>query len=269
MWSDDALVEEFRRSRQEAYAALARDVEQAVKRTGSTRRPRRTRAPAIRRLLEIFRERLTGIEAIDFFGSAGRDRAVALLDELARKADPMPVNTTPSRSSNDPAAFTARVWVTRPRPGVDRMSSAWLIRRFIDPQARFDFAIDKDAVPEGSVPFDMFGVDFSHQGGGCTFETLCSVFAIQDPPVSRIATIVHDLDLKDGKFGAPECSTVGAAIEGLRLAFEDDDVLLAQGMTLFDALFRSFEQSARSSGPRAVASPKAKARERKKPRGEG
>jgi hypothetical protein len=267
-WSDDAMVEEFRRSRQDAYATLARDVEQALKRTGGTRRPRGTRAPAIRRLLDIFRERLSSIEAIDFFGSAGRDRVVTLLDELARKADPMRVKPSSSRSSNDPAVFTARLWVTRPRPGVDRMSSAWLIRRFIDPQARFAFAIDKDTVPEGGVPFDMFGVDFSHQGGGCTFETLCNVFAIQNAPVSRIAAIVHDLDLKDTKFGAPECSTVGATIEGLRLAFDDDDVLLAQGMTLFDSLFRSFEQSARAAGPRPLAKPKGKARERKKPRSE-
>ena len=77
------------------------------------------------------------------------------------------------------------------------MASAWLIRRFIDPRARFGFAADREAVPEHGVPFDMFGVDFSHQGDGCTFETLCTVFNIQDPAVTRIAAIVHDLDLKD------------------------------------------------------------------------
>ena len=130
------------------------------------------------------------------------------------------------------------------------MASAWLIRRFIDPQARFGFAADRQAVPEDGVPFDMFGVDFSHQGDGCTFETLCAVFGIREPAISRIAAIVHDLDLKDERFGAPEAATVGAMIEGLQLAYADDDALLAQGMTLFDSLYRSFEQAMRSAGPR-------------------
>jgi hypothetical protein len=105
----------------------------------------------------------------------------------------------------------------------------------------------------------MFGVDFSHQGDGCTFETLCAVFGIRGPAVSRIAAIVHDLDLKDGRFGAPEGATVGAMIEGLQLAYPDDDALLAQGMTLFDSLYRSFEQAVRSAGPRPLARPRKQA----------
>jgi hypothetical protein len=88
----------------------------------------------------------------------------------------------------------------------------------IDRQAQFGFAADRESVPEHGVPFDMFGVEFSHQADGCTFETLCSVFGIAGPVLSRIAAIVHDLDLKDGRFGAPECSTVGSMIEGLQLA---------------------------------------------------
>jgi hypothetical protein len=101
----------------------------------------------------------------------------------------------------------------------------------------------------------MFGVEFSHQGDGCTFETLCSVFQLAEPALSRIAAIVHDLDLKDARFGAPECATVGALIEGLRLAHQDDHALLAQGMSLFDSLYRSFGQMERSTGPRPLARP--------------
>jgi hypothetical protein len=149
------------------------------------------------------------------------------------------------------------------------MASAWLVRRFIDRQARFGFAADRDAVPDQGVPFDMFGVEFSHQSDGCTFETLCAFFGIQDPSVSRIAAIVHDLDLKDGRFGAPECSTVGAMVEGLQLANQDDDALLEQGMTLFDSLYRSFDQSSRSTGPRVAARPKRPAVSARKPRREG
>ncbi len=259
-WSDDTLVEEFRRSRQDAYATLARDVEKALKRAGGSRRPRGTRAPAVRRLLEIFRERLTAIEGIDFFGSAGRDRVITLLEQLeGRTSDASRPKTPPaSADSEEMTSYRERLWVTRPRPGVDRMASAWLIRRFIDPQARFGFAADRRLVPDRAVPFDMFGVEFSHQGEGCTFETLCAVFGIREPAISRIAAIVHDLDLKDARFGAPEAVTVGAMIEGLQLAYADDDALLAQGMTFFDSLYRSFEQSVRSAGPRPLARPRSR-----------
>jgi hypothetical protein len=264
-WSDDALVEEFRQSRQEAYASLTRDVEKVVKRMSG--RSRSGRAPALRRLLDNFRERLTAIEAIDFFGSAGRDRAVALLRQLEGRAigsrsGPMVDGTPP----HDPAGYRGRLWVTRPRPGVDRMSSAWLIRRFIDPDARFGFAAEPNDVPDNAVPFDMFGVAFSHQREDCTFETLCSVFNLREPAVARIAAIVHDLDLKDARFGAPETATVGAMIDGLQLAYQDDETLLAQGITLFDSLYRSFEQSMRIAGPRPVAKPRKNSASPNKPR---
>ena len=266
-WSDDGLVEEFRRARQETYNELARDVEQALKRASSARRPKGTRAPALRRLLDIFRERLAAVEKIDFFGSAGRDRVLSMVRQLEDRiaGSGRPSAPTEADSSGRKASFQERFWITRPRPGVDRMASAWLIRRFIDRQARFGFAADRDAVPDHGVPFDMFGVEFSHQGDGCTFETLCSAFGIEGPALSRIAAIVHDLDLKDAKFGAPECSTVSAMIEGLQLAHQNDDALLAQGMTLFDSLYRSFEQSDRSTGPRLTARPKHQGASARKP----
>lgn len=258
-WSDDALVEEFRRARQDLYEELGRDVEQALKRAAAARRPKGTRAPALRRLLDIFRERLVAAEKIDFFGSAGRDRVLILLRQLedhiggtGRQPAPAEQGVHFARK----ATFQGRVWITRPRPGVDRMASAWLIRVFIDRQARFGFVADRESVPDDGVPFDMFGVEFSHQGDGCTFETLCSVFGVAEPAVTRIAAIVHDLDLKDGRFGAPECSTVGAMIDGLQLAYQDDEALLEQGITLFDSLYRSFEQSSRATGPRVAARPR-------------
>jgi hypothetical protein len=135
------------------------------------------------------------------------------------------------------------------------MSSAWLIRRFIDPQARFGFAANREVVPDAAVPFDMFGVEFSHRGENCTFETFCADFGIRQPAISRIAEIVHDLDLKDARFGAAEAATVGAMIDGLQLAFPEDQALLEQGITFFDALYRSFERSGRSPRPRPLARP--------------
>jgi hypothetical protein len=258
-WSDDALVEEFRRSRQEAYAALAREAERALRRMGRDRRA--SMRPSARRVAQL-RERLAAIEQVDFFGSAGRDRVVSIVRQIeertGRAGHP---SATPSRPDS-PTSYRARSWVTRPRPGVDRMASAWLIRRFIDPEARFGFVADRDSVPQNAIPFDMFGVDFSHQGDGCTFETLCGMFGIQEPAVSRLAHVVHDLDLKDNRFGAPEAATIGAIIEGLQLTHADDDTLLAQGMALFDSLYRSFERSTRSAGRRAVAKRPSRTRKR-------
>jgi hypothetical protein len=257
-WSDDGLIEEFRRSRQAAYTVLARDIEKVLKRAASNRRPSGTRAPAIRRLSEVFRERLSAIEHIDFFGSAGRDRVATLVARLEEHTSGKRERATAARATGpaDNGKYRGRLWITRPRPGVDRMASAWLIRRFIDLQARFEFAADRDSVPAEGLPFDMFGVEFSHQGEGCTFETLCGFFTIQDPAVTRIAAIVHDLDLKDNRFGAPEAATVGHMIDGLQLAHGDDDALLSQGMALFDSLYRSFEHAARGAGPRPVAKPR-------------
>jgi hypothetical protein len=170
-------------------------------------------------------------------------------------------STSRRASGADPATYRGRLWVTRPRPGVDRMSSAWLIRRFIDPGARFGFVADRDAAPRDAVPFDMFGVELTHRGDHCTFETLCDVFGIGDAAAGRIAAIVHDLDLKDGRFGASEAPSIGMLIDGLQRAYADDDTLLAQGIILFEALYRAAERSARPTGPRVVA------RKRNKPRG--
>ena len=266
-WSDDALVDEFRRAGQDAYAALATDIEKALKRA-TTSRPRGTRAPTSR-LVGVFRERLTAITVIDFFGSAGRDRVASLLTQLENHTMPPRGSAASSAESTMARDYRGRLWVTRPRPGVDRMASAWLIRRFIDPQARFGFAANRDVVPADGIPFDMYGVEFSHQGDGCSFETLCAAFAIQGAAVARIAAVVHDLDLKDGRFGAPEAAAVGAVVEGLQLTHSDDDTLLTQGMALFEALFRSFAQSARSAVPRVLARPRQRAgAKRRRPRKE-
>lgn len=259
-WSADALVDEFRRSRQEAYLALAGEIEQVVRRLGATRRSRGTRKPAAGRLLEVFRERLAALERIDFFGSAGRDAVVTYLAQLEARTDHARASAAPAPGPVDRASYSGRLWITRPRPGVDRMSSAWLIRRFVDPRARFGFAADRERLPSAdALPFDMFGVEFSHHGDDCTFETLCRRFGVQDPAVDRIAAIVHDLDLKDGRFGAPEAATVGVLVDGLQLATAEDDLLLERGITLFESLYLTLAQAVRPSRPRPVAAPRGRA----------
>jgi hypothetical protein len=259
-WSDDELIDEFRRARRAAYDELTSDLEQILRRVGPRGAGRRARAPVPRRVVDGLRERLAAIEHIDFFGSPGHERAIALLDELDARLNVASRPDSPQQDEGPGAGavqYRRRLWVTRPRPGVDRMGSAWLIRRFVDPAARFGFAADRDRVPRSAIPFDMFGAEFSHQGDRCTFETLVERFSIRDPSVDRLAAIVHDLDLKDSRFGAPQAPTVAMAIEGLQLAEADDDVLLAQGMVLFEALYQSIAQSARR---RSATSRRAKRR---------
>ena len=247
--AEAALVEEFRRTRQAAYTELAAELQRVQPKSGAQRQP------AAAKELARYRQRFHAIERLDFFGSAGRDRVAALLTSLEpKRRDP----GKDGGSRDDAAALHGRLWVTRPRPGVDRMGSAWLIRRFIDNAARFDFVTDAKNAAADALPFDMYGVGFGHEGDRCTFETLVARFDIADGAVARLAEVVHDLDLKDNKFGAAEAATLGAAIDGLQLSCVDDHQLLDQGIILFEAMYRSFAQRARTPRPRAVArSPRA------------
>ena len=120
------------------------------------------------------------------------------------------------------------------------MASAWLIRRFIDPNATFAFV---DRPGESDIAFDMYVGDFSHEGPFCTFETLARRFGVADPAVVRLGQIVHDLDMKETRYALPESAVLGRMVEGLRRVHADDHVLLQQGIALFEALARSFESS--------------------------
>ena len=244
--AETALVEEFRRTRQEAYTELAAELQRARPKSGAHREPIAAKE------LARYRDRFNAIERMDFFGSAGRDRVASLLSAL----EPKRQEASKTAASKGAAAnFHGRLWVTRPRPGVDRMGSAWLIRRFIDSAARFDFVTDAKNAGADALPFDMYGVGFGHEGDRCTFETLVARFDVTDAAVARLAEVVHDLDLKDNKFGAAEAATMGAAIDGLQMSCVDDHRLLDQGIILFEAMYRSFAQRARAPRPRPVARP--------------
>lgn len=148
----------------------------------------------------------------------------------------------------DATAYRNRVWVTRPRPGVDRFASAWLIRRFIDREAAFAFAASPDRYPD-AVPFDMYQVSgFRHEGDLCTFEVLEDRFAIRDVNVRRIAEIVHDIDLKEDRYKSPHAATVAHLVEGLRASIPEDATLLEQGMVMFEALYQSLQTTKRPRG---------------------
>jgi hypothetical protein len=180
---DAALGDELRRARQADYTALAKEIQHAAGHRSVNRSSRSRPAPRLRKNFERFRQRFAAIERVDFFGSPGRDRVLALLAELDTGAA---ARRDSGRQPSGPAGqYRRRLWVTRPRPGIDRIGSAWLIGRFIDPDARFGFAADAKAAPADAVPFDMFGVEFSHHADRCTFETLCERFGIRDGAVTR------------------------------------------------------------------------------------
>lgn len=135
--------------------------------------------------------------------------------------------------------YLDRAWITRPRPGIDRVSSAWLIRRFIDANAQFVFANNPKQHPD-AIPFDMFeGGGFGHRGDDCTFETLRKEFAIRDPKVQAIAEIIHDADLSDEKFGRTEGLGLDRVLIGWAQQGISDDELLRRGMEMIEGLYRS------------------------------
>ena len=127
-------------------------------------------------------------------------------------------------------------WVTRPRPHIDRIASAWLIKRFYDPDARLAFADTADAVRTG-IPFDVLGAEFGHQGDDCTFETLVKRARLRDRRLTRLAQVVHEADLRDGKYPHEEARGIDVAIRALLAASPDDHQVLTQGMALFEGLY--------------------------------
>jgi hypothetical protein len=125
---------------------------------------------------------------------------------------------------------------------VDRIASAWLVRRFLDPGARFRFVDPKDPAREGELRFDIPGGDFSHEGDACTLETLIRRAGLSDPALLPLAEIVHDIDLKDGKFRRPEAPGVERLLQGILSACPRDQDRLDRGSVLFDELYESFRK---------------------------
>jgi len=223
--STPQLIGRFSEARTRDYQELLQDLQ-----TFSSLAPQKRAAGRLSRLKARFQE----IVDVDFFSSALQKRVAKLL-ELADQAHPSgpPVPTKKNRAAD----YRGRTWVTRPRPGVDRCASAWLIRNFIDPKARFSFA-SEDQVPPASVPFDMFHEDgFGHRGNDCTFETLEKQFHIRDPRVAAIGQIIHDADLLDDKFGRKEGYGVDEILKEWARQGIADSKLLERGMQLVEGLY--------------------------------
>jgi hypothetical protein len=234
--TDADVVALFTKARDADYAALAEEA-RALARAAQRRRGADKVRPSLLRL----RKRLADVIAIDFFGAPGREAVEGLLAGIeARPQNPPPAGPGKALSA---AGYRGRVWVTRRGVHVDRIASAWLIRRFIDPKARFKFVAGGDHRPRPrEARFDMFQAEFTHDGDHCTFEVLLRRFGIDDPALRAVGEIVHDIDLKDAKFGRPEAAGVARLLAGIALRNAGDPARLAQGGAAFDALYESFRR---------------------------
>jgi hypothetical protein len=185
-----------------------------------------TAAAERERLTRQFRE----IRDVDFFDSPrGHDIAM-----LLRRAEGR------SRARQlvvlDPKQYQGKTWLTRPRPEIDRVGSAWLVSKFIDRKPQFVFAPTADAVPN-AIPFDMLDAEFSHHGNNCTFETLTRRFAISDKAVAKIGEMIHDADLDDARFQRVEAIGIDRVLKGWAKEGLRDEEILCRGFQCFDALY--------------------------------
>jgi hypothetical protein len=176
------------------------------------------------------------VRDIDFFDAPGGAEVRRLEEAIAMRTRRPESARREERSSLDLGKLRGRRWVTRPRPHIDRIASAWLIKRFIDPEAQFVFAPPAE-FPKDAIPFDAPGVELSHQGEDCTFETLVKRARLKDRRLVRLAEVVHEADLRDGKYPHEEARGIDVAVRALLAASPDDHHVLAQGMSLFEGLY--------------------------------
>lgn len=198
----------------------------------------------LRSLAKRLRKRLADVAAIDFFGATGRLSAESLVAEIERKLaeDTDMTNTAPQTSAQAPSDLKGHVWVTRKGVHVDRIACSWLIRRFIDPEAGIRFVPGKGYEPKpGELRFDMFEGEITHEGDRCSFEVLLTRAGLSEPALQAISEIVHDIDLKDGKFGREETTGIASLISGVCTANAQDEGRIAQGAAVFDNLYQYFK----------------------------
>jgi hypothetical protein len=238
--SDAAVEASFTAARDADYTALAQEARRLQTAVARRKRPDRGKGQPAALLLRL-RKRLAEIAAIDFFGAPGRETVEELFAavEAALRPEADPIRTPPVSVDQ----VRGRTWVTRTGVHIDRIASAWLIRRFIDPEASFKFVLGHEYSPApGELRFDMFEADFTHEGDLCTFEVLLRRFGLQDAALRQIAEIVHDIDLKDGKFARPEGVGIDRLIVGIAIRQRSDEGRIEEGGAAFDSLYEFFKR---------------------------
>ena len=242
--SDNALRALFNGARERDYAELAKDARALAARLAEAEADARG-AEAGAQLVRL-RSRLAQTAAIDFFNAEGRPAIDGLLAGLEAKLKEGAMGLRADDAVRPRAALAdlaKRVWVTREGVHVDRIACAWLIRRFIDPGARFKFVAARGYLPEpGEVRFDMYAAEFTHEGESCSFEVMLGWTGLDDPGLRAIAEIVHDIDLKDEKFAREEAPGIKLLIAGICADTREDEARLARGAAIFDDLYAIFRR---------------------------
>jgi hypothetical protein len=221
----------------EARAVEYREMGAACK--AALTRYRKGRESELAAELERQKRRFKDLQGIDYFDSPAAHDAQMLLRRVEKALTPQKGNLAARKL--EARHFIGKTWLTRPRPGIDRAGSGWLIRQFIDPTAKFIFDTDPRKHPD-ALAFDMADVEFTHHGDDCTFETLVKRFGITDQGVSKIAEMVHDADLEDDKFHRCECFGINAVLSGWSRGGMSDDELLNKGIECFEGLYREIAQ---------------------------
>jgi len=222
--SKEKVIAMFNDARATDYAELRKSLQGFIGRR--KKMDVQTAAAELQRLTRQFRE----IRQVDFFESArGHDVAMLLRRAEGRSG-------TRQLAVLDPKQYQGKTWLTRPRPEIDRVGSAWLISKFIDRKPKFVFAPSADAVP-GTIPFDMLDAEFSHHGNYCTFETLIRRFAISDKAVAKIGEMIHEADLDDARFQRVEAIGIDRVLKGWAKQELSDKEILRRGFDCFDALY--------------------------------
>jgi hypothetical protein len=230
-----AIVAMFNEARARDYDEIAEPLSLLIKDTKLRKKAPDTFAGQLQKLQQRFQE----IRDIDYFESSrGED-----LQRLFQKAETLEVfgKTLEPMVRLRAEDFRGKTWITRPRPEIDRVGSAWLIRKFIDGEAKFDFANKPQDHPD-AIPYDMFDVEFSHHGDCCTFETLIERFGIRDRAVLRLAELIHDADIEDDKFHRIEGFGVEQIFKGWAKQGLTDQEILSKGFESFDGLYAQFKK---------------------------
>ena len=241
---DGEIRRQFREARDADYREIAGDAETLLRgtpRSAAGLEADRARLTAGCARLE---RRIAEVAAVDFFEAPGGADARGALERLkARIASPGPGDAPPRGARSRPRGAT---WVTRSGVYVDRMASAWLIRTFIDPRARFRFVPSRGHRPRpGELRFDMFEAEYTHEGDRCTFEVLLERFGLRDPGLRALGQVIHDIDLKDGKFGRPETPGVERIVAGIALREPSDAGRIARAAAVFEALAAALARKSR------------------------
>ncbi|BDG07293.1 chromate resistance protein ChrB domain-containing protein [Anaeromyxobacter paludicola] len=236
--SDGQVLALFQAAREADYREVAEEARKVAASLPRRGPPPENRRNEVANQVARLRRRLSEVEAIDFFGAPGREIAEGVVSAMESRMKPLNESRAPTKPRLLREDYRGRTWVTRTGIKVDRMASAWLIRKIIDPEARFKFVPAKGYAPQpGELRFDMFDAEFTHDGDLCTFEVLLQRFGIDDPGLRAIAEIVHDVDVKDAKYGREEASGVGQVVAGIAAAHAGDEARLERGAALFEDLY--------------------------------